>query len=163
MSLDFFKRECQENAIMDSEFGLCDNQEGSKAYPDISDKSKWIATVINKNNLPVVFTAIDKCVLLDHEYPNRGRCDCMLTTDIHLYLVELKDSRSDWIANAKLQLESTIDFLNEYHDISKFKKRKVFACNKRKDKFVVIDNETNKQFYKRTSFRLDIQGEIVVI
>ena len=163
MSLDFFRAGCQHPSISINSFGLCDDQNGTKAYPDTRNPDNWIAEVKNDNNLEIVFTAIDKCVLHDNEHLGRGRCDGMLTTEIHLYLVELKDQRSRWQQQAIDQLDSTIQFLMEYHDISQYKKRKAFASNKKRDKFVVIDNEFNKSFYNRTKFRIDIQTEIVVI
>ena len=163
MSLNFFKADCQYPPIALNLFGLCDNQNGTIAYPDIENPENWIAEVKNDNNLEVVFTAVDKCVLQDNEHIARGRCDGMLTSDNHLYLVELKNQEPPWQAHAIEQLDSTIQFLIENHDISQFKKRKAFACNKKRDKFVVIDNEFNKAFYNRTTFRIDIQAEIVII
>ena len=162
MSLNFFKSDCQYPPIRLNTFGLCDNQNGTKAYPDNSNLETWIAEVKNDSNLEIVFTAIDKCVLQDNEYKGRGRCDGMLTTDIHLYLVELKNQDPPWQSHAIDQLESTIQFLIEKHDISKYKKRKAFACNKKKQKFIVINNESNKAFFKRTTFRIDIQANIAI-
>lgn len=163
MSLDFFQHKCQESPRNNSEFGICDDQNGTIAYSDIVDKNKWIATVKNDNQKEIVFTAIDKCVLLDSEFKGRGRCDGMLSNSDFLYLVELKNQKPPWQTDAIEQLESTIQFLLENHDISKFKKRKAFACNKQRDKFVVIDNEFNKNFMRRTTFRIDIQAEIVIV
>jgi hypothetical protein len=163
MSLNFFKTECQFPSFSFAKFGLCDKQDGSKAYPDISNKTEWIAEVRNDRNHEILITAIDKCIINDNEYEGRGRCDLMLTTDDHLFLIELKNQKPPWQASAIEQLDSTIRFLFENHDISKFKKRKAFACNKKRDKFVVINNEFNKAFYRRTSFRIDIQTEVVVI
>ena len=163
MSLNFFRADCQFPPISINTFGLCDNQDGTRAYPDTANPDDWIAEVKNETNIDIVFTAVDKCVLLDHEYPGRGRCDGMLTTDNHLYLVELKNQKPPWQSHAIDQLNSTIDFLNNNHDISQYKKRKAFACNKKRDKFVVIDNEFNKAFYNRTTFRIDIQAEIVIV
>ncbi|MBP7679380.1 MAG: hypothetical protein KA096_03080 [Bacteroidales bacterium] len=164
MCLDFFQLACQEPAITSAEFGLCDDQNGGRAYTDILDHNKWIATVKNNKELSIIFTAIDKCVIQDNEYPGRGRCDCMLTTSKHLYFVELKDKFPPWQAEAIEQLESTVQFLLESnHDISQFKLRKAYASNKKRDQFVVIDNETNASFFRRTSFRLDIQAEVVML
>lgn len=163
MSLDFFKADCQYPTISVNTFGLCDNQDGTKAYPDITNPDSWIAEVKNDDNLEIVFTAIDKCVLNDQEYTSRGRCDGMLTTDNHLYLVELKNQEPPWQSHAINQLNSTIQFLIDNHDLRQFKKRKAFACNKRREKFVVIDNEENLTLFKRTGFRIDIQAEIIVI
>ncbi|MEY4978801.1 MAG: hypothetical protein RLZZ352_1071 [Pseudomonadota bacterium] len=48
-------------------FGVCDDQTGQTAYVDtfVGNADHWIATVENKNQVPVTFTAIDKCVIQD--------------------------------------------------------------------------------------------------
>ena len=163
MSLNFFRADCQNPPISFGTFGLCDNEDGTRAYPDTANPDNWIAEVKNDNNMDITFTAVDKCVFNDHEYTGRGRCDGMLTTENHLYLVELKNQQPPWQSHAIDQLNSTINFLVDNHDISQYKKRKAFVCNKKRDKFVVIDNEFNKAFYNRTTFRIDIQAEIVII
>lgn len=163
MSLDFFKQDCRYPSIALESFGICDDQNGLKAYPTADNPDTWIAEVKNSNKLNVVFTAIDKCVIHDNEFPNRGRCDGMLTTDEHLYLVELKNQKPPWQIDAIEQLLSTIEFINEHHDLSVFRKKKAFACNKKRNKFVVIDNEDNLKLYRRTGFRIDVQAEIVVV
>lgn len=163
MSLNFFQNKCQEPAINNVVFGLCDDEKGSKAYTNVDDSTRWIATVRNDSQKLVVFTAIDKCVLFDNEYKGKGRCDGMLTTTNELYLVELKNQDPPWRTHAIEQLASTIQFLVESHDISEYKKRKAFACNKRKDKFAVLDNEFNKSFFRKTTFRIDVQAEIVIV
>lgn len=162
MNLNFFKRDCQDKPIIEKRFGVCNDQKGKKAYTNFDRPKLWIAEVKNENELEVVFTAIDKCVLFDNEHLGRGRCDAMLTTSNHLYLVKLKNQDPPWQSNAIEQLKSTIQFLLDNHDISKYKKRKALACNKKREKFVVIDNEFNKSFYRCTTFRIDIQAEIVI-
>ncbi len=166
MSLNFFKADCQYQPITSAIFGLCDNQDDTKAFPDTdvaNQESQWIAIVKNEKKFSVVFTAIDKCVLQNNEEVGKGRCDGMLTTCNHLYLVELKNQKEDWQTDAKNQLLSTIDLLIANHDITRYKKKKAFACNKRRKKFAEIDNEENLILYRKTGFRIDIQAEIVVI
>lgn len=163
MSLNFFKSACQYPLLNSAKFGLCDNQDGSMAYPDQFNQESWIAEVRNDKHRKIICTAIDKCIINDNEYRNKGRCDLMLTSDNLLYLVELKNQEPPWQSFAIEQLNSTIIILLENHDIKQFKKRKAFACNKKRDRFVVLDNEFNKAFYKRTTFRIDIQAEIVVV
>lgn len=163
MSLNFFNPACQYPPINLASFGLCDNQNGTRAYPDTANPADWVAEVKNANNIDIIFTSVDKCVLHDHDYRGRGRCDGMLTTAEHLYLVELKDQAPPWQAHAINQLESTIDFLMTNHNIDQFRKRKAFASNKKRGAFVEIDNEFNLQFFRRTTFRIDIQATIVVI
>lgn len=139
MSLNFFRVDCQFPPISGETFGLCDRNDGTKAYPDTANEPEWIATVSNPEHLPVTFTAIDNCVLKNTEHRERGRCDGMLTTAVHLYLVELKDQMTAWRPHAIDQLVSTIDFLLENcpHEIGRFRKKKAFAANRRHPRFTV--------------------------
>lgn len=162
MSIDFFKDVCQSH-IHEREFGLCDDKNDSPAYIDFSDKTKWIATVLNSNNRNINITAIDNCVIKSWEEVGRGRCDCMLTTQNLIYFVELKDEASQWKNDAIEQLESTIQFYIENYDISIFKLKKAFACNKQYKYFQEIDNEFNLWFYRTYGFRIDVQAEIIVL
>jgi hypothetical protein len=160
--MDFFDVACQEPPLQHTLFGICDDQNGGNAFTDITDPSKWVATVKNDNGKTLVFTAVDKCVIKDHEEIGRGRCDGMLTSDTLLYLVELKEALPPWQTGAVDQLISTIHFLNERHDISAFKHKKAFACNKKRPRFQQIDNEFNLAFYRKYGFRIDIQAEIII-
>lgn len=163
MSLDFFNKACQEGPITESEFGLCDDRPGRPAYVNLDNQDSWIAKVKNDSKQEVVFTAIDKCVLNDQDFPGRGRCDGMLTTSRLLYLVELKEQEPPWQSDALSQLMSTIEFLEENHNISQYKVRKVFACNKKRDQFIAFDNEDSQRFVKETTFRKDFQTEIIIL
>ena len=84
--MDFFDTDCQEPIINETIFGLCDDEQGLKAYTNTDEQTKWIATVKNENNKDLIFTAIDKCVINDGEETDRGRCDGMLTSDEHIYI-----------------------------------------------------------------------------
>lgn len=161
--MNFFDAACQEPAIKHTRFGICDDQDGAKAYTDITDDTKWVATVINPSQRLLVFTAIDACVIKGNQALGRGRCDGMLTSHEHLYFVELKDQRSGWTPDAIAQLESTIQFFIQHHDISVFRHKKAFACNKRHPAFQEIDNELNKKFFRNYRVRLDVQAEIIVV
>lgn len=161
--MDFYKAICQFGPIHEAIFGLCDDQAGSPAYVDTTNPTNWVATVKNSSNKNIVFTAVDKCVLLDGEENGRGRCDCMLTTNELIYFVELKDQAPPWMPHAKDQLKSTIEFFKANHDISRYRHRKAFACNKRRPPFVVIDQEESLDFYRTYGFRLDIQAEIIIV
>lgn len=163
MNLDFFKAECQEPSLNNNLFGLCDDQDGSKAYTNINDPNRWIATVKNEKNKILVFTAIDKCVINDNEQIGRGRCDCMLTFSNRIYFVELKDEAKGWITGAIEQLESTIQFFIANNDITFYKHKKAFACNKRHKHFQEIDNEFNLRFFRKYKFRIDLQSEIIIV
>jgi hypothetical protein len=161
--MNFFDAEHQEPPANESIFGICDDQNGQKAYIDRTDKDKWIATVINEKPFQLIFTAIDKGVIKENELPDRERCEGMLTSDEHIYFVELKVQRSGGIAKAKSQLSSTIEIFNEVHPgkLAKYKHRKAFACNKKHPHFHVIDNEENKHFFETYGVRLDVNTEII--
>jgi len=163
--MDFFDTDCQESVINESLFGLCDDESGLKAYTNTDDQTKWIATVKNDNNKDLIFTAIDKCVIKDEEEPERGRCDGMLTFDDHIYFVELKDERKNWLTGAMNQLDSTVQFFIEYHDISIYKHKKVFVCNKRKrrKRFYESYNELNRHFFTKYRVRVGIGTDIFVV
>lgn len=158
--MDFFKEACQSGPYTQQTFGVCDNQDSTPAYVDTGNRQNWVATVENPAQLAVIFTAIDKCVLLDSDERGRGRCDGMLTTDNLLYLVELKDQRANWRSDATEQLQSTILFLRDHHDLSAYKHKKAFGCNKRHQAFSLIDQETRRRFFDVYGFRLDLQGII---
>ncbi|MFM9949614.1 MAG: hypothetical protein ACKV1O_16875 [Saprospiraceae bacterium] len=163
MSLNFLVTNCQEDARKDLVFGLCDNQDGKKAYSNTDAPANWIATVKNDHAIELVFTPIDKCIIHDHEYAGRGRCDGMLTSSEHLFFVELKNEPKGWITGAIEQLESTIEFFKENHDINAFRHKKAFACNKKHRHFQEIDNELNLAFFRKHKVRIDIQAEIIVV
>ena len=162
MSLDFFQSSCQET-ISDNLFGLCDDQDGRRAYTNTYDPRRWVATVKNDGNLRLVFTAIDNCIMQSDQYRGNLRCDGMLASDEHLFFVELKDQRSGWLEEAIAQLESTIQLFIENHGLPRQKHRKVFACNKAHPHFSIFDNERNKRFFSTYGFRLDAQAEIIVV
>ncbi|MCK9640259.1 MAG: hypothetical protein M0R39_10150 [Prolixibacteraceae bacterium] len=162
MSLNFLVNKCREAERTDLLFGLCDDQDGKKAYSNTDDQTKWIATVKNNKALALVFTPIDNCIIQKDEYPGRGRCDGMLTSAEHIYFVELKDIAKGWITDTIDQLESTIEFFKENHDINTFRHKKAFACNKHRH-FQAIDNEFNLAFFRKHRVRIDIQAEILII
>lgn len=167
MKLNFFNFQCQEPPIANSEFGICDDENGEKAYIDKTNSRKWIATVKNNKKIVLTFTAIDKCIFHDNDpnYEGKGRCDGMLTSKNHLYLIELKNQKANWINHAKEQLISTIQILRESHktELDKFKHKKAFGCNKKRSRFIVITQEEQRKFFKKFGFRLDLQTNIVVL
>jgi hypothetical protein len=161
--MDFFKRECQSGPFNQARFGLCDDQNSTRAYVDTTNPAKWVATVDNPSQQAVTFTAIDKCVIADGDVPGRGRCDGMLTTENQLYLVELKDQKTSWQPHAIAQLESTIQFLREHHDLSPYRHKKAFACNKRHSAFATVDHELKRRFFRDYRFRIDVQATVLVV
>ncbi len=166
MSVNFFETDCKEDSRKEKQFGICDDQNGTKAYTDTTDSTKWIAKVTNVKEIDVSFTAIDNCitVLKKGTKDKESSCDGMLTFTESLYLVELKEQGTGgWISDAKGQLENTIKLISENHDLSNFRYKKAFACNKKHPSFTVIDTAERKSFFNRTGgFRIDVQAEIVV-
>ena len=166
MSVNFFETECKEEARNEKQFGICDDQNGTKAYTDTTDSTKWIAKVTNVKEIHVSFTAIDNCIIVLKEgtKDKESSCDGMLTFGQNLYLVELKkQGTGGWISDAKGQLENTIKLISENHDLSNFRYKKAFACNRKHPSFTVIDTAERKSFFERTGgFRIDVQAEIVV-
>ncbi|HTJ95426.1 MAG TPA: hypothetical protein VL424_20205 [Pararobbsia sp.] len=161
--MNFFDANCQQGPIVDTTFGICDDEKGGVAYVELNTPTAWVATVLNPNARAVTFTAIDKCVIKDGEERDRGRCDGMLTTDQHLYLVELKNQRHAWKSHATDQLKSTIRFLQDSSDqLDGYRYRKAFACNRRHPSFNTVSNEEQKAFFREFGFRLDIQATIKI-
>lgn len=156
----FFNTTCSEQPPRtDVEFGICDREDGTRAYTTDIDEPARVATVLNPEGKEVTFTAIDNCFTLP---VNRRRCDGMLTTDDTLYLVELKNVRAGWIQDALDQLESTIELLHEHEDLTNFRLRKAFACNRRHTRFQEIDNERNLRCFRDYGFRFDVNATITI-
>ena len=162
--MDFFKAQCQSGPYTQERFGVCDDPIGRPAYVEINDPQNWIATVENASQIPVMFTAIDKCVIKDNEEIGRRRCDAMLTTDQLLYLIELKNKNSSWQEFAYKQLESTIQFLIDAHpeEIKRYQHKKAFACNRKRPAFVESNPELKRRFFEY-GFRVHTQATVVVV
>ncbi len=162
--MNFFDPQCQEPALNHTLFGLCDDENGKKAFTNIDKSDNWIATVKNDRSKMLVFTAIDKCVIKDVEEKGRGRCDAMLNSDEHLYFIELKNiDYPSWKSRAIEQLESTIQFFIAHHDLKRFRHKKAFACNKKKPRFQEIEIELKRRFFDMYRFRIDTQAEVIII
>lgn len=161
--MNFFHPSCQEPIRTDAMFGIRDDRAGARAYTDHENIDQWGATVKNERRVALTFTAIDKCVIQDHEEIGRGRCEGMLTSEEHLLFVELKSGLSHWTQGAIDQLESTIQFFMAHHDINAFKHKKAYACNRKRGRFQEIDNELNLRFFRTYGVRIDVQAQIVVV
>src|SRR5690606_21655407 len=104
MNVDFFDANCKEPPRREKKFGICDDEDGEKAYTDTINDAKWIAKVINDREIEVSFTAVDNCI---QAYKNGGlekesSCDGMLTFEDSLYLVELKARKTGgWLPDGK--------------------------------------------------------------
>lgn len=160
--MNFFDPTHQEPPTEVSLFGICDDQNGQKAYTDITNKGKWIATVINEKPFRLTFTAIDKGVIKDDQLSNQERCEGMITSNEHIYFFELKVQKSGGTEKAKRQLASTIEIFNQIHPeiLLKYKHKKAFICNKKHPNFHVIQNEEQRAFYSKYKVRLDVNTEI---
>lgn len=167
MSINFFVNNCKEPIRTDKLFGLCDDQNQKKAFSNVENPEKWIATVKNNSPKEVVFTPLDKCFQIFKPDTNdeESLCDGMLTFKNSLYLVELKDKEKRWKEEAIEQLKNTIRLLYEHHPNFKsiYKFRKAYPCNRKHPRFAVIENAEQKEFMKLTGgFRLDVHAEIVI-
>lgn len=166
MSVDFFKTNCKEEIQSVELFGLCDDQNGKKAYSDIDNTENWIATIKNSNAKEIIFTPIDNCITIFKKgtKDKESTCDGMLTFQDSLYLVELKERiTGGWVSEAINQLKNTIMLISANHDLTMFKYKKAFGCNKKHPHFTTIDNELSKKFFNESNgFRIDVQSEIVI-
>lgn len=163
-SIDFFQPQCTTVNVTARHFGICDPQDGGKAFVDYDDYDSWIAVVRNDSGEALNFTAIDNCIDIRRENGDmENRCDALLTGPHHIIFVELKDVNSDWIQHAVHdQLQTTIDIFKQHHPIQKYSKRFAYACNKQHPRFQVSHKQLMNDFYHRNRVRLCIVNEIVV-
>jgi hypothetical protein len=159
--IDFFNSVCQENPRIELEFGILDGV--PIAYTSTESPSSWIGVVKNPNFKEVVFTAIDGCVIKGDDLQGTKRCDGMLTTDDSLFLVELKDQLKGWKSGAMKQLKETIEILIGNHDLSHFRHKKAFACNRAFPHFQEIDHELSLEVFRKYRFRIDVQATIIIV
>lgn len=164
MAIDFFIEKCQTENISDPRFGICDNEtDKDPAYVDRENEDKWIAVVENKTDKPINFTAVDNCIEVFR--PNgsmENRCDALLTNADHIVFVELKNQGDNWIAHAvDDQLQTTIDYFKDNHDIGKYRFKRAFACNRRRPFFRVSYKEKMDAFYKKNGIRLSLEAKII--
>jgi len=166
METNFFETDCQEPSRTNALFGICDDKNEEKAYTNIVDSSKWIATVKNDTQISIVFTAIDNCLNFKKEDTNdlESTCDGMLTFKETIYLVELKDKKKKWISEGIGQLENTIKIMLDNDDLKEFKYKKAFICNKKKKfpRFNTITNERDKLFFDKNGFILHVKAIIEI-
>ena len=167
MKIDFFEIECKEAIRMDTEFGICDDDD-KKAYTTIkADENNWIATIKNELKVPVTFPAIDNCLAITKKGTNdlESTCDGMLTFVKSLYLIELKDKKKKWISEAIGQIENTIKIMLENkHDLTQITYKKAFICNKKRKypRFNETTNARDKQFFDKWGFMLKVQATIKI-
>lgn len=164
MKVDFFASRCEEATQTNKKFGICDDDDGSKAYTSTTNDTDWVATVINENEHEVKFSAIDNCISIvkDGSGEKESTCDGMLVFSDSLYLIELKKQTKDWMPKAKEQLKNTIELLQKHTDLSRFKHKKAFGCNKKHPQFAVLEAAEKKKLFDETGFRFDMQAEIKI-
>lgn len=163
MNLNFFEPECQEAERKDILFGICDDEDGTKAYTTLEDELKWNATVINPNGIPVAFSAIDACLQIFREDAQMERsCDGMLIYRDNVVFVELKNVRSAWIQNGLDQLMKTISIFDRQHNMSNIKHKRAFLCNRKHRTFEVLDAEQKRRFFDRYRVRINVSGAIKI-
>ena len=159
MSIDFFKNECS-NTLSDEKFGLCDDGNNEKAYTDINNNSKWIATVTNKNSHKIKFIAVDNCIELD-----KKKCDAIMTFSKNIIFVELKNNKGKksnrWLNEDTInQLKSTINHFKLNHNIDIYNKKTAYISNKQKPNFENSSKTRMENFHEDTSVKLRIRADI---
>jgi hypothetical protein len=157
MPIDFYKIQCQTHTKSEL-FGICDDEDLDKkvpAYLDSKDNHKWIATVINKNERDITFTAIDHCVFLNSL---ESRCDGMLKYDDCIVFVELKN-KSRAVTQTE-QLENTIRLANLSKD--DYIVKQAYLSNKRKKVSDYLHKDKKDEFLTNTGFRLYFSSEILI-
>ncbi len=163
MSINFFEAKCQ-SITRESLFGLCDDEDGSPAYLDYSNKAKWNAKV--NNTVPpreMVFTAIDNCVEMFRENGEmENRCDGVLTYGDNIIFVELKNKGSNWISEGMRQLEVTIRVFDNSNGLSNYRHKRAFVANKKHPHFHKIDVEKKRKFWDDYRVRLNIDANIKI-
>ncbi len=157
MPVDFFTSSCKSGTAK-TKFGLCDDPPPATnpAYIDELTQEKWIAEVINKNEISIDFHAIDNCI--DIKRPNgemESRCDCMLHYNNSLIFVELKDRvSSGWLAKGGDQVSITICKFKEFHNINVFDKVEAYVSNKQRPLAITGYNTVAQKFKDKTGLTL---------
>jgi len=164
---DFFAKSKHNQVSAIGEFGLCDDP--PPAYIDESDKTKWIAIVINSKNKEVTFTAIDNCPEYDFKKEEDNyykRCDGVLTFNTNVIFVELKQRKGrksgDWLDDAVEQLQSTIYHFSKTKDSAIFKNRAAYIANSKRPIFTRGQAERMNNFFNDTGYVLRIQNKIEI-
>ncbi len=162
MTLNFFDPACKTGPYCEPVFGICDDGNQTPAYVDISTPSKWVASVINPNQICFDFHAVDNCVITATMLPGTKRCDGLLVSSEHFYLIELKARSTGTNTHPKDQLESTLLLFLQSHNAPVQRHKKVFVCNPSKSTFTILSQEDKKHFRRHYGFHLDIQPTIMV-
>lgn len=146
-------------------FGLIDPGSQQKVRVDFCNESLWEAVVDNRSGKSLNFTAIDNCIDIYREDGNMdNRCDGMLTGVGYIIFVELKNvEKKNWITEAvEKQLQPTIDKFIANHDISAYRKKFAYVCNRSHPQFKSSRMELMNDFKNRNGVRLCIVNKIVI-
>jgi hypothetical protein len=168
MKVDFLKPDCTI-VINEAEFGLCDDDNKEPAFVDITDKKKWIATVVNSAPpKEIKFTAIDNCIDIYKENGEMDtRCDAILQYDSNLLFIELKTKRADWKSGGLEQIEATIQkMIKEMPSFYyQFRKRKAVVANSKNisPAFNEFDVEQREFFKRNYKIHLQFDAKIAII
>lgn len=165
MPVDFFISSCKSTTVK-NKFGLCDDPPPATnpAYIDEYVQDKWIAEVINKNEITVDLHAIDHCIEIKR--PNgemESRCDCMLHYNNSLIFIELKDrASSGWLKKGGDQVSITIRKFKEFHDTNIFKKMEAYVCNKQRPLAITGMNTVTQKFKDETGLILKPDRKVII-
>lgn len=166
MAIDFFK---DEEPVECSPFGICDDEDEAiktPAYVDTDEarKDKWIAVVTNKSGKRIMFIAVDNKIEIKRDDGQmENRCDAMLHNEDYIIFIELKDQRKSYIKHTvKDQLITTILIFKQNHDISAFKHKLAYVCNRQHRRFEYSHKEDMQRFRNTYGVRLNISCDIVI-
>ncbi len=166
MKIDFFKKECQTEHVTAERFGIRDDAKGTPPYIDYDtgNRHKWVARVENRSGLAVNFTAIDNCIDIFRPDGCRDfRCDAMLTTAQHIVFIELKEQRNGWVKHAvEDQLQTTINHFKNNHDISRYRHKLAYACNRLHPKFQYSRIGYMQEFWDRNQVKLVLANRVIL-
>jgi hypothetical protein len=94
-----------------------DGNESKNPVKVVSGDHSYQLTITNKNNKEIFLIKTDKCLITEEI----RKCDCIISSDVESYLVEIKScssgTRSKARSKAATQLISTINYLHQ-HQIS---------------------------------------------
>ena len=166
MSIDFTKRACQ-TITRAQRFGLYDEDDKSPAMIKLIDEPTWNATVINSNSKTILFTAIDNCIdVFKDNGELDSRCDCMLSYDTTLLLIELKNKRGSWQSEGLGQIENIAKKMSAELPgfYSGFRKRKAIVANRRNKfpSFHESNTEQRQYFSSKYKMRIQFDSEIII-
>lgn len=119
--LDAFDRDISDCIIETSELSIeIFEQESRRSFIRTKPEHPSHFKLINGNNKLITFAAFDNCILLATD---PSRCDFILGNFNKLYLVEIKNVKTNQRSNAKKdaieQLKSSIEFLKDKIDLIK--------------------------------------------